>query len=132
MIKMIIEVTPEIAIKVAELLASAKLTAQPTQPVAYSHPTYTAPTLTPAPPVPVQVQAQETPAQAQEPPVQAQETSEYTAAQVLQACAPLIAAGKQQEIVKLIESFGYQSINQIPPERLREFAEGLIGLGAQI
>lgn len=123
MIKMIIEVTPEIAIKVAELLASTKLTPQPTQPVAYSHPTYARPTLTETPPVPAQPIQQ---------PAQAQETPEYTPAQVLQACAPLIAAGMQQDIVKLIESFGYQSINQVPPERLREFAEGLIGLGAQI
>ena len=69
------------------------------------------------------------PAQAQAP-VAAQPT--YTIALLQQACAPLMDAGRQQDIVNLIHGFGVQALTQIPKERLGDFATALRGLGAQI
>lgn len=127
MIKMTIEVTPEIAVKVAEILGGAGPVPQqapvPQQlPPAYSAP-QTAPIQQPVTP-PVQAPVQ------QQAPVQTPPT--YNIAQLQQACAPLIDAGKQPDIVNLINSFGVQALTQIPPERLGEFATALRGLGAQI
>ncbi len=56
----------------------------------------------------------------------------YTIAQLQQACAPLMDAGKQAELVNLLRSFGVQALTQLPKERLGEFATALRGLGAQI
>lgn len=132
MIKMTIEVTPEIAVKVAEILGGAGPVPQQAPVPQQLPPTYSAPQTAPvqqpvAPPVQVPVQ---TPPVQQQAPVQTPPT--YNIAQLQQACAPLIDAGKQPDIVNLINSFGVQALTQIPPERLGEFATALRGLGAQI
>jgi hypothetical protein len=48
------------------------------------------------------------------------------------AAAPLMAAGRQQELVGLLQSFGVQALTQLPPDRYGEFATALRGLGAKL
>ncbi len=48
------------------------------------------------------------------------------------AAAPLMAQGRQQELVGLLQSFGVQALTQLPPNKYGEFATALRGLGAQI
>lgn len=143
MIKMTIEVTPEIAVKVAEILrgnesapqnvtaASIPLTPpiqtapvqQPIQPPAFDN---AVPTQPPIPQTPVQVMPSALSVLPTAPP------PEYALPQLQQACAPLMDQGRQQELVGLINSFGVPSLTQLPKERFGEFATALRGLGAQI
>lgn len=88
---------------------------------------------TPAtPPTPVATAPTAAPAVPVAPVVPVASPPEYSVAQLQQACAPLMDAGKQQQIVSLIQSFGAQALTQVPQERLGEFATALRGLGAQI
>jgi len=59
-------------------------------------------------------------------------TNTYSIPQLQQACAPLVDAGRQGELVQLINSFGVQALTNIPLERLGEFATALRGMGAKI
>lgn len=135
MIKLTVNVTPETAIKIAEIIkkdkeaSAVKDILQGGETIYQPQPQPTqAPVQQPVAP-PVQQPVQTPPVQ-QQAPVQTPPT--YSIAQLQQACAPLIDAGKQPDIVNLINSFGVQALTQIPPERLGEFATALRGLGAQI
>ena len=57
---------------------------------------------------------------------------QYDVEMLGRAAAPLAAAGKRQELFNLLQSFGVQSINELPRERYGEMAIALRGLGAQI
>lgn len=57
---------------------------------------------------------------------------QYDVEMLGRAAAPLAAAGKRQELYNLLQSFGVQSINELPKERYGEMAIALRGLGAQI
>ena len=56
----------------------------------------------------------------------------YTLAQLQTACAPLLDAGRQQELVALLQSFGVQAMTQLPPAQYGAFATALRGLGAKL
>lgn len=130
MIKLTVNVTPETAIKIAEIIKTDKEASAVTDILQGGETIYQPqpqPTRVPVEqPVtpPVQAPVQQTPPLASPP--------TYSIAQIQQACAPLIDAGKQPDIVNLINSFGVQALTQIPNERLGEFATALRGLGAQI
>lgn len=56
----------------------------------------------------------------------------YAFDDLARAASTLMDAGKQQELVGLLGSFGVQALTQLPKERYGEFATALRGLGAQI
>lgn len=56
-------------------------------------------------------------------------TSNYTIEQLQTAIAPLLDAGKVAQIQQLVQSFGVNTLMEIPPARYGEFANGLRGLG---
>lgn len=56
----------------------------------------------------------------------------YTIADLQNACAPLMDAGRQQDLINLLKSFGVPALTLLPKERYGEFATALRGLGAQI
>ena len=102
-----------------------------------------APAVTPAPaPAPAPVQAPVTPAPA---PVQAPVTPApapapvpvapaptYSRDQIMTAGAALIDAGKINELMGLLNSFGVQAVTQLKQDQLGAFATELRKLGAQI
>lgn len=53
----------------------------------------------------------------------------YTIEQLQTAIAPLLDAGKIQQIQTLVQSFGVNTLMDIPQERYGEFANGLRNLG---
>lgn len=91
-----------------------------------------APTVTPAPaPAPAPVQAPVTPAPAPAPvPVASAPT--YSRDQIMTAGAALIDAGKINELMGLLNSFGVQAVTQLKQDQLGAFATELRKLGAQI
>lgn len=56
----------------------------------------------------------------------------YTIEQIQTACAPLMDAGKQQELINLLSQFGVQSLPRLPKEQYGAFATALRGMGAKI
>ncbi|EFM10140.1 hypothetical protein PaecuDRAFT_3099 [Paenibacillus curdlanolyticus YK9] len=56
----------------------------------------------------------------------------YTMEQLAVAATPLMDAGRQAEVVQLLQSFGAQALTQLPKERYGEFATALRAMGAQI
>jgi len=56
----------------------------------------------------------------------------YTLDQLAQAAAVLRDAGKLPQLQGLLQQFGIQSMQQLPPERYGEFATALRGMGAKI
>lgn len=56
----------------------------------------------------------------------------YTHDQILAAGAALIDAGKLDELIGLLDSFGVQAVTQLAPDQLGACATGLRKLGAQI
>lgn len=140
MIILTVNVSPETAIKIAEIIKTDKEASAATD-ILQNGETISQPQTQPAPvqtvPIQQQVAVQQTPPVQQQQQVPVQQTPlasppTYSIAQIQQACAPLIDAGKQPDIVNLIKSFGVQALTQIPTERLGEFATALRGLGAQI
>lgn len=104
---------------------AAAVPATPTQPVQQE-----APTTLPAAPV-----ASEPVAPVQPMPDAAVPTAEpkkYTQAELLAAAAPLMDAGKINELVALTQQFGVTAMTDIPEERFGELATGLRALGARI
>lgn len=97
-------------------------------PVAVSAPTAPAPTATTA--APVTPAANPTPAAPPVVPVAAAPT--FTHEQIRSAGAPLVDAGKTNDLMRLLGAFGVQSIPQLLPEQLGAFATELRRLGAQI
>ena len=65
-------------------------------------------------------------------PVQKSTTPQYTIEQIMQAGAALMDAGKISELINLIQSFGVQSVMQLKPEQLDNFAVAMRDLGAEI
>jgi hypothetical protein len=103
----------------------------------------TAPAPAPAPvqdqPAPVAAPA---PAPVQIPPVAAVPAPEpqavaptgltYTLEQISNAAAPLMDAGRIQDLFNLLQKFGVQAVTQLKPELYGQFATELRALGAKI
>lgn len=53
----------------------------------------------------------------------------YTIAQLQTALSPLLDAGKVGQIQQLVQSFGVNTLMEIPPARYGEFANGLRAMG---
>lgn len=91
-----------------------------------------APAVTPAPaPAPAPVQASVTPAPAPAP-VPVAPAPTYNRDQIMTAGAALIDAGKINELMGLLNSFGVQAVTQLKQDQLGAFATELRKLGAQI
>lgn len=91
-----------------------------------------APAVTPAPaPAPAPVQAPVTPAPAPAP-VPVAPAPTYNRNQIMTAGAALIDAGKINELMGLLNSFGVQAVTQLKQDQLGAFATELRKLGAQI
>jgi len=56
----------------------------------------------------------------------------YTLEQLSLAAAPLMDAGKTDVLVALMQSFGVQTLQQLPQEKYNDFAVAIRGMGAQI
>ncbi|MBQ8135753.1 MAG: hypothetical protein IJ192_15360 [Clostridia bacterium] len=56
----------------------------------------------------------------------------YTIPQLQAAMGPLLDAGKAPQLQQLVQSFGVQTIMEIPPERYGEFANGIRSLGGAL
>lgn len=56
----------------------------------------------------------------------------YTVDQIMAAGAMLMDAGKVNELMNLLHSFGVQAVMDLKPEQLGAFATAMRGLGAQI
>lgn len=111
----------------------------PVPPADYMPPADTAPApatpasaVTPAPaPAPAPVQAPVTPAPAPAP-VPVAPAPTYNRDQIMTAGAALIDAGKINELMGLLNSFGVQAVTQLKQDQLGAFATELRKLGAQI
>ena len=91
-----------------------------------------APAVTPAPATaPAPVQAPVTPAPAPAP-VPVAPAPTYNRDQIMTAGAALIDAGKINELMGLLNSFGVQAVTQLKQDQLGAFATELRKLGAQI
>lgn len=91
-----------------------------------------APAVIPAPaPAPAPVQAPVTPAPAPAP-VPVAPAPTYSRDQIMTAGAALIDAGKINELMGLLNSFGVQAVTQLKQDQLGAFATELRKLGAQI
>lgn len=161
-IKMTIEVSPEQAVRIAEILGSTgtfqgapttapaavpDIPAVPTAPAAVSSlPTAAAsvvPVVPPAVPVvsvaqPVAVPTVPTAAAAAMPTA----VKKYTADELSIASRPIVEAGRQQELLALLHSFTFtdangvvrnvQNIREMPEELFPAFANGIRQLGGRI
>lgn len=78
----------------------------------------------------VPVQPPTVPVQA--PTVPVAPAKEYTQAEILAACGPLMDAGKVPELTQIIQEFGVASMMEIPQEKYGELAVKLRALGAKI
>lgn len=130
------------ALKGAKLEPAASKTGKadkpaPVPPADYMPPADTAPApATPAPavtpaPAPAPVQAPVTPAPAPAP-VPVAPAPTYSRDQIMTAGAALIDAGKINELMGLLNSFGVQAVTQLKQDQLGAFATELRKLGAQI
>ena len=91
-----------------------------------------APAVTPAPaPAPAPVQAPVTPAPVPAP-VPVAPAPTYNRDQIMTAGAALIDAGKINELMGLLKSFGVQAVTQLKQDQLGAFATELRKLGTQI
>lgn len=78
----------------------------------------------------VPVQAPTVPVQP--PTVPVAPAKEYTQAEILAACGPLMDAGKVPELTQIIQEFGVASMMEIPQEKYGELAVKLRALGAKL
>lgn len=115
-IQMTINVSAQTAMKIAEILASECNTAKPNVSQAQN--------------IPVSSPVVQSVIPIQTAPVAQPQT--YTIEQIQTACAPLMDAGKQQELIGLLAQFGVQALPQLPKEQYGAFATALRGLGAKI
>lgn len=60
------------------------------------------------------------------------QAKEYTQAEILAACGPLMDAGKVPELTQIIQEFGVASMMEIPQERYGELAVKLRAMGAKL
>ena len=68
----------------------------------------------------------------QPPTVPVAPAKEYTQAEILAACGPLMDAGKVPELTQIIQEFGVASMMEIPQEKYGELAVKLRALGAKL
>lgn len=68
----------------------------------------------------------------QPPTVPVTPAKEYTQAEILAACGPLMDAGKVPELTQIIQEFGVASMMEIPQEKYGELAVKLRALGAKL
>lgn len=68
----------------------------------------------------------------QPPTVPVAPAKEYTQAEILAACGPLMDAGKVPELTQIIQEFGVASMMEIPQEKYGELAIKLRALGAKL
>lgn len=68
----------------------------------------------------------------QSPTVPVAPAKEYTQAEILAACGPLMDAGKVPELTQIIQEFGVASMMEIPQEKYGELAVKLRALGAKL
>lgn len=87
-----------------------------------------APKAAKSPAVPVQPPT----APVQLPTVPVAQAKEYTQAEILAACGPLMDAGKVPELTQIIQEFGVASMMEIPQEKYGELAVKLRALGAKL
>lgn len=72
------------------------------------------------------------PKAAKSPAVPVAPAKEYTQAEILAACGPLMDAGKVPELTQIIQEFGVASMMEIPQEKYGELAVKLRALGAKL
>lgn len=131
-VKIIIEAT-ELANAINNLSTAmgggAKAKSVPTQKVAPTTPAVTQVTMpTPTAPVPVANNPVNYPA----PGIPLAQPPKYTVDQIMAAGATLMDAGKINELMNLLHSFGVQAVMDLKPEQLGAFATALRDLGAKI
>lgn len=56
----------------------------------------------------------------------------YTVEQIMAAGATLMDAGKANDLINLLHSFGVQAVMELKPEQLGAFATAMRDLGAKI
>lgn len=105
-------------------------TVQPVTPVVQM----ATPLTPPQPVVPVQAPVASAPSQ---PVVPAQaavptSTATYTQDELQRAAVTLLDAGRQNDLVTMLNSFGVEAITMLPKEQYGEFATALRQMGAQI
>ncbi|MBQ8693446.1 MAG: hypothetical protein IJ520_09915 [Synergistaceae bacterium] len=91
----------------------------------------TAPKAQPAP-APVAPQPQPTPAPAPVSSVPLASAPQFTVDQIMNAGAALMDAGKIEDLMNLLHSFGVQAVMELKPEQLGAFATEMRKLGAAI
>lgn len=138
-IQMTLTVSADQAVKIARILAGENESTAAVQ-TAVQPQIQAAPVQAPITSAPVQApisapvtQAVQAPAAAPLPvqaPISAART--YTIEEIQAACAPLMDAGKQAELVGLLAQFGVQSLPQLTADQFGAFATALRGLGAKI
>lgn len=89
-----------------------------------------APTAVPTAPIQQPVQQQMPAPQSQ--PVVPTSTPGYTMDQLAVAATQLMDAGRQQELLSLLSSFGVPSLMALPKEQYGNFATQLRGMGAKL
>lgn len=134
-IQMTLTVTADQAVKIAKILTvedeNRVSTQSPEQPQIQAAPIQQQPAPLSAASVQYNAQpAAAAPVQVSQAPVSA--PAAYTLEQIQAACAPLMDAGKQAELVGLLAQFGVQSLPQLSGNQLGAFATALRELGAKI
>ncbi len=114
------------AAPVAQTTAPA---AQPTTPVAQPTTPVAQQTAAPTAPAPASAAA---PMNYPAPGVPLAQPPKYTVDQIMAAGAMLMDAGKVNELMNLLHSFGVQAVMDLKPEQLGAFATALRELGAKI
>jgi hypothetical protein len=102
------------------ILAAPGIPAQQQAPVNY-----------PAPTAPMQ-NAPGAPVQQPAPGIPLGQAPKYTAEQIMTAGAALVDAGRVQDLMNLLNSFGVQAVAALKPEQLGAFATALREMGAKI
>lgn len=100
-------------------------TPAPAAPVTPQMPMQTAPVAAPAP-------VTNAPASYPAPNVPLAPPPQYTVDQIMAAGATLMDAGKVNELMNLLHSFGVQAVMDLKPEQLGAFATAMRELGAKI
>lgn len=137
-VKVTIE-APELASAINNLAAAISGSAKPavaaTAPVAQTAAPAPAPVAQPAAapamPAPAPV-ATNAPVSYPAPNVPLAQPPKYTVDQIMAAGATLMDAGKVNELMNLLHSFGVQAVMDLKPEQLGAFATAMRELGAQI
>lgn len=131
---------PELAGAISNLAAAiggSKISLPPTQQPAAAQPVVEQPAApAPAPVQPAPMPAPGPAAHAMPsypaPNVPLAQPPKYTIDQIMAAGATLMDAGKVNDLMNLLHSFGVQAVMDLKPEQLGAFATGLRELGAKI